>query len=137
MNYVVDPGPIRAAARGTDDLEAAIVLVGCGGTGAFLADSIPRLLTNRKAALYLVDPDRVGPENLGRQAFGKSDLGKFKAEVLAERLARNFVGEVGYSVAPYDARVHATAFARSIRLGLIVGAVDNAAARRAIAATLE
>src|SRR5438309_1404504 len=66
-----------------------------------------------------------------------SDLGKFKAEVLAERLARNFGWEVGYSVAPYDARVHAAAFARSSRLGLIVGAVDNAAARRAIAATLE
>src|SRR5207237_8008503 len=94
-------------------------------------------LTGIRGALYLVDTCRVGPENLSRQAFGRSDLGRFKAEVLAERLTQSFAGELGYSVAPYDARVHAAAFARSSRLGLIVGAVDNAAARRAIAATLE
>jgi hypothetical protein len=66
-----------------------------------------------------------------------SDIGRFKAEVLAEGLARRFRQEVSYSVLPYDARIHAAAFARPTRLALVVGAVDNAAARRAIAATLD
>ena len=57
--------------------------------------------------------------------------------MLAERLAGNFGCEVGYSVLPYEARVHAAAFDRPSRLGLVIGAVDNAAARRAIAATLD
>jgi hypothetical protein len=56
--------------------------------------------------------------------------------VLAERLASDFACEVGYSVLPYDARVHGAAFNRPSRLGLVVGAVDNATARRAIATTL-
>jgi hypothetical protein len=57
--------------------------------------------------------------------------------VLAERLATHFACEVGYSVLPYNARVHAAAFRHPSRLGLIIGAVDNAAARRAIATTLD
>jgi PRTRC genetic system ThiF family protein len=137
VTFVIDAGPVHAAGRRTGELDAVIVLVGCGGTGAFLGESIARLLIGRKAALYVVDPDRVRPENLGRQAFFKSDLGNFKAEVLAQRLVRNFECEVGYSMVPYDARVHAAAFDRSTRLGLVVGAVDNAAARRAIATTLD
>jgi hypothetical protein len=58
--------------------------------------------------------------------------------VLAERLARRFGLEVGYSVLPYDAGLHARVFggARS-RLNLLVGCVDNGAARRALTATLD
>jgi len=74
--------------------------------------------------------------NTSRQAFDRSDVGRFKAEVLAERLARRFGREVGYSVAPYDSRVHAAAFDEPSRLGILVGAVDNASARSAIAVTL-
>lgn len=55
---------------------------------------------------------------------------------MAERLARRFGREVGYSVVPYDRRVHAAAFDEPSRLGILVGAVDNASARSAIAVTL-
>ena len=137
MSYVVAPGPLRVAGPYSDELDATIVLVGCGGTGGFLAEALARLLLGRRARLFLVDPDRVGPENLGRQAFRKADLGRFKAEVLAERLAADFACEAGYSVLPYEARVHTAAFDRPSRLGLVIGAVDNAAARRAIATTLD
>jgi hypothetical protein len=58
--------------------------------------------------------------------------------VLAERLARRFGQEVGYSVLPYDRELHAQVFgAGRSRLSLLVGCVDNAGARRAIAATLD
>jgi PRTRC genetic system ThiF family protein len=137
VTYVVEPAPVRVAGQRRDELNATIVLVGCGGTGGFLAEALARLLLGRRAALFLVDPDCVAPENLGRQAFRKADLCRFKAEVLAQRLAADFGCEVGYSVLPYEARVHAAAFDRPSRLGLVIGAVDNAAARRAIAATLD
>lgn len=51
------------------DLDATIVLVGCGGTGGFLAEAICRLLIGRRARLFLVDLDRVEPHNVARQAF--------------------------------------------------------------------
>ncbi len=139
MAYRIDPS---LTGDGTQlvrwEREATIVLVGCGGTGGFLAEAVCRLLLGRAAQLCLVDPDHVEPHNVARQAFDQADLGRFKAEVLAERLARRFGHEVGYSVLPYDAALHAEVFgdARS-RLNLLLGCVDNSAARRAIAATLE
>lgn len=111
--------------------------MGCGGTGGFLAEAMCRLLINRKAQLALVDMDRVEPSNVERQAFDRLDVGRFKAEVLAERLSCRFGREIGYSVAPYDRDLHAELFAGAAgRIKLLVGCVDNAAARRAIAATL-
>ena len=86
------------------------MLVGCGGTGGFLAEAVCRLLIGRRSRLYLVDPDRVEPHNVARQAFDRRDVGRFKAEVLAERLARRFEREVGYSVLPYDRELHASVF---------------------------
>jgi PRTRC genetic system ThiF family protein len=137
VGYVISTESTRSMRRGRDVLDATIVLVGCGGTGGFLADALARLLVGRRAALYLVDPDRVGPENIGRQAFQRGDLGRFKAEVVAEGLAQHYGQQVSYSVLPYDTRIHAAAFDHPSRLALVVGAVDNAAARRAIATTLE
>ena len=119
--------------------EARIVVVGCGGTGAYLAEAICRLLIGIRASLYLVDLDRVEPHNVARQAFDDSDVGKFKAEVLASRLAHRLHREVGYSVLPYDAALHGDVFGSgaTARLSLIVGCVDNARARQSIAKTLE
>jgi PRTRC genetic system ThiF family protein len=114
------------------------VLVGCGRTGGSLAEAICRLLIGREASLYIVDPDRVEPHNVARQCFDRQDVGRFKAEVLAERLSRRFGREVGYTVLPYDRELHAQVFADAgSRLNVLVGCVDNAAARGAIAATLE
>jgi hypothetical protein len=68
--------------------------------------------------------------------FELGDVGRFKAEVLAGRLSARFHREVCYSVLPYDARVHAAAFDRSSGLNLVIGAVENAGARQAMAETL-
>jgi PRTRC genetic system ThiF family protein len=139
MTYRIDPSSI-ADDRGIVRYErdATIVLVGNGGTGGFLAEAICRLLIGRHAHLYLVDPDRVEPHNVARQSFEWADIGHFKAEVLAERLARHFGREVGYSVLPYDRELHCQVCADTrSALSLLVGCVDNAAARRAIATTLD
>lgn len=48
MTYLIDSRPVVGrTARHT--LDAAIVLVGCGGTGGFLADALCRLLIGRTA----------------------------------------------------------------------------------------
>ena len=138
MSYRIDP--CRPGGRGRAEVEhtAVIVLVGCGGTGSFLAEALCRLLIGRPADVYLVDMDRVEQHNVGRQAFDRADVGRFKAQVLAERLSRRFGRTIGYSVLPYDRELHAQVFGHPLsRLNLLVGAVDNAAARRAIAATLD
>lgn len=117
---------------------ATVALVGCGGTGGFLADAVCRLLLGTRVQLYLVDMDTVEPQNVARQAFEKRDVGRFKAEVLAERLMRRYEREVAYSVQPYSTGLHRVIFGSTpSALHLVIGAVDNAAARRSIHQALE
>jgi PRTRC genetic system ThiF family protein len=139
MSYVIDTRAEPPSGwHQSPGREVVIVQVGCGGTGGFLAEAICRLLLGVPSAFYLVDMDRIEEHNVARQAFDRADVGQFKAQVLAERLARRFGREVGYSVLPYDHQTHATVFGHGPRrLALLVGAVDNAAARRSIAKTLD
>lgn len=90
--------------------------------------------------LLLVDHDRVEPHNLLRQNFFAGDVGKFKSQALAERLARLYGRRVGYTVWPYDRDIVGETFGRlgyqrAIE-GIILGCVDNVAARKAIADSL-
>ena len=105
----------------------AVTVVGCGGTGGFVAEGLCRLLPPR-ADLVLVDPDRVEERNLGRQNFTREDMGRFKSEALAHRLARRYGRAVGYTVLPV--------VMAKLRSGLVIGCVDNGLARRDIAARI-
>ena len=67
-----------------------ITVVGCGGTGGFVAEGLCRLFQGRKATIVLVDHDRVEPHNLLRQNFYAEDVGQFKSKALADRLARAY-----------------------------------------------
>ena len=78
-----------------------ITVVGCGGTGGFVAEGLCRLFTGREATIVLVDHDRVEPHNLLRQNFHAEDVGKFKSQALADRLARAYRRPIGYSVYPF------------------------------------
>ena len=102
-----------------------VTVVGCGGTGGFAAESLSRLLPGH-ADLVLVDHDRVEERNLLRQNFYREDLGQFKSETLAHRLAKKFGRPVGYSTLP-------VAMTEIELPGLIIGCVDNGLARRDIA----
>ena len=57
-----------------------ITVVGCGGTGGFVAEGLCRLFQGREATIVLVDHDRVEPHNLLRQNFYTEDVGKFKSQ---------------------------------------------------------
>lgn len=135
MTYTICTDRHGDGAAGLAD--AVIVLVGCGGTGGFLAEALCRLLLDRPAELYLVDHDRVEPRNLRRQAFVDGDVGRYKAQALAERLSRRYHRTIGYDVRPYDAGAHGRVWRRTrSRLPLVIGCVDGAAGRNAIRRTL-
>ena len=105
-----------------------ITVVGCGGTGGFVAEGLCRLFQGRDATIVLVDHDRVEPHNLLRQNFYADDVGKFKSQALADRLAQAYQRPVGYSVYPFreeDCRYPGL----SQHDGLVIGCADNAAAR--------
>ena len=78
-----------------------ITVVGCGGTGGFVAEGLCRLFQGRQANIVLVDHDRVEPHNLLRQNFYAEDVGRFKSQALADRLAKAYNRPVGYSVYPF------------------------------------
>ncbi len=113
------------------------MVVGCGGTGGYVAEGLCRLLIGSSIPLLLIDGDRVEPRNISRQCFYPGDDGKFKAQVLAERLARQYRRSVGYSVFPYDSELEGSAWGNHMHTkliqGIIIGCVDNAIARASIA----
>lgn len=128
MEYRISTHEMREA--------GGITVVGCGGTGGFVAEGICRLLGDRETPLLLVDHDRVEPHNLRRQAFYQHDVGKFKSQALAERLCRLYGRQILYSVYPFTPDTITDVFMKRNYArdpnGLIIGCVDNAQARQAI-----
>jgi hypothetical protein len=101
-----------------------VTVVGCGGTGGFIAEGLCRMLPQR-SVLLLIDPDSVEERNLLRQNFYATELGKYKSEALAQRLAAKFNRPVAYSTLPVS-MVKGTH-------NIIIGCVDNGLARADIA----
>ena len=102
----------------------AIIVAGCGGTGGFVADGLSRMLSPT-IGLILIDIDTVEERNLNRQSFTAADIGLFKSEALAKRLAGKYRRPVQYSVLPVGAA--------DLPKGIVVGCVDNGLARQTIA----
>ncbi|MBU1877837.1 MAG: ThiF family adenylyltransferase, partial [Chloroflexi bacterium] len=117
---------------------AAIVLVGCGGTGSFLALHLARLAYDARArglqiALTFVDHDTVQSSNLGRQNFVPAEVGQSKAWALMQRYNRAFGLSIAACSEPYTAEMlQLAAPERGHYLGLVLGCVDNHLARTAI-----
>lgn len=139
----LDLGYLNAAtilAKEPEDSPIIIYLVGCGGTGSFMARDIGRLLrtlTDRgqKARAVFIDHDRVELKNIGRQLFCDAELNTNKAESLAFRYGAAW----GIEITSIPQRFHDSIVAYSnerYALHVIVGCVDNAAARKEIAHTL-
>jgi PRTRC genetic system ThiF family protein len=130
MNYTVS---LREVGH-----DPTLVIVGCGGTGGFVADGVNRLLIGHDdIRLVLVDPDIVEPHNLRRQTFYEADVGHFKSQVLAERLSKQYGRPIAYSVMPYeidmfDDNMGGGMIGKANNL-IIIGCTDRASARRSIA----
>ena len=115
-----------------------VVLVGVGGTGGLLLENLCRLsleaktlrreMYNKKYGdapdspvmgldITIFDPDEVEEKNLLRQNFCKRDVGKPKAQVLAERYTAVFGESIGYKVDRFTGN--------GVALDLIITCVDN------------
>jgi PRTRC genetic system ThiF family protein len=121
-----------------------LTLVGCGGTGSHLASGLATLVgelvtRNIECALTLIDGDTVEAKNVGRQLFAKGDIGKHKSKALTHRLMQSFGLPVLHRVTPIDERDIKETFVASDAhtLNLVVGAVDNPAARTVIAQAVD
>lgn len=119
----------------TDHYE--VMVVGCGGTGSFVAEDLCRVLPEY-ARPVLVDMDIVEEQNLRRQNFLTEELGEKKSEALARRLAREYDRPVGYVVCPigqfstsYTQPVWSFGerYDHFIDIPIVVGCVDNGCAR--------
>lgn len=106
-----------------------VVLVGAGRNGSLLAE---QLVAAGVEQVTLVDPDYVEAATLGEASlcFGKDDIGQPKANILVERLARRsrttLQAEIRSVLDPGILPVLAGA-------DLVVSAIDNPAARLAVA----
>lgn len=72
-----------------------VVIIGCGGTGSRLLPMISQLMSRGKwndmmPTITLIDGDEVEVKNLTRQNFILDDVGRNKAECLAERYGSAF-----------------------------------------------
>lgn len=123
-----------------------MILVGCGGTGSFLALHLARLAYHARdrhhldVQLVFVDPDVVEPKNIGRQNFCPAEVGANKAHALMMRYNCAF----GLSIQAHATRADKKLIddvivdwyktisyrQRDSKLSLLCGAVDNVAARR-------
>jgi PRTRC genetic system ThiF family protein len=70
-----------------------ILLIGCGGTGGTVASGLVHLHQALLAFghpyglhVTLVDGDKISPTNCVRQPFSESEIGLYKADVLATRI---------------------------------------------------
>ncbi|MDB9441483.1 ThiF family adenylyltransferase [Sphaerospermopsis kisseleviana CS-549] len=123
------------------------IIVGAGGTGGFLVPSVARLMleieanSNKTTSCIVVDPDIIEPKNIPRQNFQQSEVGLYKAEVLAARYSLGLGVQIRALAKPAEGI--AKPFTKKIvstkwrKLTVVIGCVDNAAARAEISSCLD
>jgi PRTRC genetic system ThiF family protein len=114
-------------------------LVGCGGTGSYVAESLARLAyvfkqVGKNVNITFVDPDIVEGTNLGRQRFCQSELGLNKATTLALRYNLTWGLEISAIPDYFDPKLVKSYWNDLV---IIIGCVDNSVARRSLGKTLE
>lgn len=113
------------------------IVVGAGGTGSFAVPSIGRLIyelrqqQNKQAEMLIIDPDVVEAGNIPRSNFCFAEVGRFKAQALAERVATAWGIETSFSCEKFDSEKHLKSSTSDYRsLTMMVGCADNHLARR-------
>ena len=113
------------------------IVVGAGGTGSFVVPALARLIYELKqqqyksAEMLIVDPDIVEANNIPRSNFCFAEVGRYKAQTLAQRVATAWGIETSFSCESFDPDKHLRNSNSDYRtLTFIVGCVDNYLARR-------
>jgi PRTRC genetic system ThiF family protein len=109
----------------------SIALAGCGGNGSQMLTGLARLnhaltaLGHPGLHVRAFDPDTVGEANMGRQLFGRFDVGSSKAIVLVNRLNAFFGLDWEAHFGRYDRN-------DNNRPDILIVCVDSAKARHQI-----
>lgn len=115
-----------------DTSRVRLILVGCGGTGSWLAPSVARFARvlqdeGKDVQVLFWDHDHVEPKNIPRQNFCQAELGLNKAVTLAARYSTAW----GIEIAAHSERFKGcTTYYNGLEI--LIGCVDNAAARKAM-----
>ena len=112
-----------------------VTVIGCGGTGSAIAAGLPHLHQAMLAwghpyglQVTLVDGDRISRSNCVRQPFSESEIGLYKATVLATRI--NLFWGLGWRGSPQFLDE-----GWREETDLVIGCVDSRKARHAITKT--
>jgi len=115
-----------------------VLVVGCGGNGSAVAAGLPYLHQALLAYghpegihVTLLDPDVISPTNCVRQPFSRSEVGLYKAVVVANRL--NLFWGLDWHGIPERLDTNR----RLDGVDIVIGCVDTRAARAAIAKCAE
>lgn len=104
----------------------SVTICGAGALGANLAENLVRAGFGR---LKVIDRDRIEERNLSTQPYYRSDVGAFKAKILANHLYR----AIGASIETETKELSATNVAQLLKNSqLIVDVFDNSTSRQAI-----
>ena len=122
-----------------------IILLGAGGTGAYIAPHLYRIACTLERGIraIIVDGDVVEDKNLIRQNFASCDVGENKAKVIAERYSGTFGIETEYRpdfieneeslrqlVEPEYYRRNNYPYINTPEFVILIGAVDNNRSRQ-------
>lgn len=116
-----------------------IIVVGTGGTGSHFISFLSQLIGNNKVyktkhKITLIDGDIIEEHNLRTQKFLPEDIGKLKAEVLADRYSSVFDISIGYIDRYIEKQRDITDLLDSSYgdVNIVISCVDNNKARRII-----
>ncbi|WP_236721510.1 ThiF family adenylyltransferase [Trichormus sp. NMC-1] len=90
--------------------------------------------SNKTTSCIVVDPDIIEPKNIPRQNFQQSEIGLYKAEVLAARYSLGLGVQISAIAKQFTKKIVSTKWRK---LTVIIGCVDNAAARAEISSCLD
>lgn len=113
----------------------SLVLIGCGGTGSWLAPAVVRVARlliekfDKDVSVHFVDPDVIEAKNVYRQNFCAAEIGLNKADSLAFRYGLAWGVEVNSWSKPFR-DVAASSYADNTVI--LIGCVDRSSARHEI-----
>jgi molybdopterin/thiamine biosynthesis adenylyltransferase len=103
-----------------------VIICGAGALGANLAENLARAGFGK---LKVIDRDRIEERNLSTQPYYRSDVGAFKAKILANNLYR----AIGTKVEAETKELTAVNVTQLLKeSGLIVDAFDNSTSRQTV-----
>jgi len=106
--------------------EFAVTVCGAGALGANITESLAR---SGLAKLKVIDRDRIEERNLSTQPYYRSDIGAFKAKILANSLYR----ALGVNLEAESKELIATNAGQLLgSTSLVIDTFDNSVARQAV-----